>query len=115
MAEKKEDLIDYSRLEEYGDEETSKELIELYKEVAMKDIIELAEAVEKKNCGDIERLAHDLKGCSANIGAVVVADLSEHLVVMARKNQLEKSQETYGQLKTKYDETIAEWTKLYNL
>ncbi len=59
-----------------GDEELYKMVIETYVEDIPLQIDNLRKAAETGNAEEVRRLAHSIKGASANIGALAIRDLA---------------------------------------
>jgi HPt (histidine-containing phosphotransfer) domain-containing protein len=71
-----------------GDAEFLKELIAVYLDDASAKLVELNEAIEKKDSTHLGRTAHQLKGSSANMGAVGVSKYAKELEVLGRSNDV---------------------------
>ena len=65
-----------------------RDIVVSYCAVSTKLILQLREAVTEGEAGEIEVLAHSLKGSSGQIGAVLLAALCEQLITGARNDDL---------------------------
>ena len=72
-----------------GDEELLGELAHLFAEQCPKQLVEVRRAVEAHDAHLIERLAHTLKGSSANLGAPGVSEAALRLEQKARSGDLD--------------------------
>ena len=58
----------------------------------------LAEAVNDGDCAAVQKYAHSLKSCSANVGALQVASLSHAMESAGRDQEIPRQSELLGQL-----------------
>jgi HPt (histidine-containing phosphotransfer) domain-containing protein len=65
-----------------------REIVVSYCAISTRLVLQLRAAVTDGNAGEIEVLAHSLKGASGQIGATLLAALCEDLVAEARNNDL---------------------------
>ena len=73
-----------ARLE--GDEELYRMVLDTYLEDIPLQIVKLRETVPSGDAQELRRLAHSIKGASANIGALAVRDLSLEIELCAGKS-----------------------------
>ena len=74
-----------------GDEDLAKEIIEKFLEVMPHQIIALKEALEKGDASLISRMAHTIKGASANVGAVALQEVVSQMEKASEESDLEKA------------------------
>ncbi len=81
-------VIDRARLDDAsgGDEEFLRELVDIYVEDAEERLAELKEALIAADEDALGRTAHQLKGSSANMGVVCVADEAKRIEDLARRH-----------------------------
>ena len=81
-----------------GDRELLEELAVLFEEESVKNLSEIREAIGTGDAALLERLAHTLKGASANIGAKRVAQAAFALEQVARSRDLSMVQPSVSAL-----------------
>ncbi|MCW8931524.1 MAG: Hpt domain-containing protein [Gammaproteobacteria bacterium] len=102
-------LIDLDTLNELKEimEDDFDELISVFISDSQTQIKSLQEAINSSNSEDIRRIAHTLKGSSANLG---INDLSESCRVLEHKaadNSLEDANELFEKIKTNCETAIS--------
>jgi hypothetical protein len=65
-------------------------LITLYLENCTAQLGDLRRAVAEHDTGEVERIAHTLKGSSANLGAVAVAEVCQQLELSGREGRFDE-------------------------
>ena len=71
-----------------GDRELLRELIDLFVEDSQRLLEDLRETVRSRNAGEIERIAHTLKGSAGNFGAHATCEAALRLETMGRERTL---------------------------
>jgi CheY-like chemotaxis protein/HPt (histidine-containing phosphotransfer) domain-containing protein len=74
------------------DDVTFDEFLGFLLETAASDMVRIAKAVEQGDATTLERLAHSLKGGSANLGADRVRDMASRLETIGRGRELSDAQ-----------------------
>lgn len=69
-----------------------REIVVSYCAVSTKLLLQMRAAVTDGDVGELEVLAHSLKGSSGQIGAILLASICEQLISGARKNDLSEAQ-----------------------
>jgi histidine phosphotransfer protein HptB len=77
------------------------ELIELFIDISAADMTKLESAVEKENALEAEQAAHSLKGASASLGLMDIADIARLIEQNARKNSIQDDTQLIANLKDK--------------
>jgi two-component system, sensor histidine kinase and response regulator len=90
-------------LQEEGEPDVLKELIELFLEDVPSQLEALREAEERDDAKSVERTAHTLKGSSGNMGATRMATLCAELEVVGGSGSLARAPELFEQLKAEFD------------
>lgn len=93
-------VIDRARLEDAsgGDAEFLRELVDIYLEDAEVRLSELKEALISADSDSFGRTAHQLKGSSANMGAVSVSDWAKQLEQAGKTDGLAKAADMLPEL-----------------
>jgi HPt (histidine-containing phosphotransfer) domain-containing protein len=78
-----------------GDRELVEELANLFVQECPAALAEMRSAIEKKDAPLLERLAHTMKGSSANIGAAGTSQLAMVLESQARSGKLDEAREQF--------------------
>jgi signal transduction histidine kinase/DNA-binding response OmpR family regulator len=86
-----------------GDEELYQELLHLFLEHAPRQITQLKEAVEAGDVALSERMAHSLKGASANIGAVTLQQEAAQAETGARTGDWQMIRGCHERMKTELE------------
>ena len=81
-------LDEITRLDDSPGNSLVREIVVSYCAVSTKLILQLRAAVSDRDAGEIEVLAHSLKGSSGQIGAILLATLCEQLISCAKNNNL---------------------------
>jgi len=82
-------LDEITRLDDTPGKTLIREIVVSYCAVSTKLILQLRAALTDRDAGEIEVLAHSLKGSSGQIGAVLLATLCEQLISGAKNNKLD--------------------------
>jgi CheY-like chemotaxis protein len=101
-----EDPLDRATLEglrELGGSELIAELSEVFSSDALPQLADLRVAVEGGDAGAVERIAHTLKGSSANMGASRMAGLCEELQKAGISKDLTEALELLDRLKAEFE------------
>lgn len=69
--------------------------------------IELKEAVESKNCEEIFKAAHKLKGVARNLGLMKLFNISDHITELYRDQKEHDIDELMNELAEEYNKVIA--------
>jgi HPt (histidine-containing phosphotransfer) domain-containing protein len=106
--------VDYARMREAadGDEEFLKQLVEVFLDDTAARVRELSEALRAGDGRALGRTAHQLKGSSANVGAMQLFDLARTLEKMGTGNQLSGAQEVMAGIEAEYRRVKNELSKL---
>lgn len=107
-------VIDMERIRDAadGDTEFLRELVAVYLDDASAKLAELVEAIERKDSTHLGRTAHQLKGSSANMGAVGVSKYAKELEVLGRANDVSRAKEILPSLVAEFDLVRTELTTL---
>lgn len=83
-------VIDMDRINDAadGDVEFLRELVEVYLDDASKKVHELHQAIERSDSHQLGRTAHQLKGSSANMGAVHVSQIAKEIELLGKANNV---------------------------
>ena len=81
-------LDEIIRLDDSPGNNLVREIVVSYCAVSTKLILQLRGAVSDRDAGEIEVLAHSLKGSSGQVGAILLATLCEQLISCAKNNDL---------------------------
>ncbi len=87
-----------------GDEELLQEIITEFEPETQKMLLDIKEAFQKKNCRDLERAAHKLKGTLGNFYAQSALNYAQKIEFLARDNRLDGFSEIYKKLEQEIDE-----------
>ncbi len=82
-------LNSLKELNEPGEADLVAELVEIYVSQSPQTLKELRSAISSKDVGQAEKLAHKLKGSSANLGALRVCSICEGMEERARLGNLD--------------------------
>lgn len=98
-------VIDRARLDDAsgGDEDFLKELVDIYVEDAEARLVELKEALISADEDALGRTAHQLKGSSANMGVVSVANEAKRIEELARSHAVVDCAEVLPVLEHEFD------------
>src|SRR5260221_25394 len=83
-----------------GDSEFLRELIAIYLADTPKQLVQLEEALAKKDASLVIRVAHTIKGSSGNFGAQEFARMAHDMEAQAKANDLAGAAAALPQLKT---------------
>ncbi|MBD3168230.1 MAG: hypothetical protein GF307_02025 [candidate division Zixibacteria bacterium] len=81
-----------------GDKDLLKELIEIFIDDYPAVIKSLNEAFDSKECGQVEKAAHRLKGAMSNFGSGQAVELAQKTEILAREGDFEGAQKVYTDL-----------------
>jgi len=81
------------------EEEEFLEIIHLFLETTSADLERLKSAIDERDAVLAAKLAHSLKGASANLGLTELYDLARGLEQEVREGRLEKALETAGAIR----------------
>lgn len=103
-------LVDWNSLQTLsdGDKAFETELLELFISDTRTHLAKLETALQQQDTDQVRRLAHHLKGSSANVGAMRFSDIAAALETEARQNSLQNGIELNQHLQS----TFAEVEKL---
>jgi signal transduction histidine kinase/CheY-like chemotaxis protein/HPt (histidine-containing phosphotransfer) domain-containing protein len=104
----KEDL--YQRLS--GDEVIIKKICVIFKDEAATHMAKLRDALAADNAGEVEILAHTIKGMAANLGGTRAKNEAMRMELAARKLDLSKAHSVYPQLDREITALIAAITEM---
>jgi HPt (histidine-containing phosphotransfer) domain-containing protein len=97
--------VDLSSLEETagGDEEFTRDLIELFLDDAATQLEEIREALSQSDARALARQAHGLKGSSANMGATKLSEIAMSLEMAAEKQVLDQAEDILTELEEEFE------------
>ena len=78
-----------------GDVEFLRELITVYLDDASEKLRDLGQAIELADTQRLGRTAHQLKGSSANVGAIGVSKIAKELETLGRANDVGGAKEVF--------------------
>ncbi len=87
------------------DQETRRQLVELFLGQAASQVEQLAAALAAGDKGSVERVAHGLKGSSATMGAMRLADVSDRICEASRAGRLDSEAGLQAELRRSFDLT----------
>ncbi|NOZ08584.1 MAG: response regulator [FCB group bacterium] len=87
-----------------GDEAFLKEMMVLFLTETPQQIKSIELALEEQEADKTRKIAHALKGASANIGATAVSDAAKELEYAAREDDLSSAQELFAGLQKKFQQ-----------
>jgi two-component system sensor histidine kinase/response regulator len=91
-----------------GDRALFVELAHLFKAECPRAVEEIRNAIRARDAGTLERLAHDLKGSSANLGSGAVSMTAGALEDCARSGNLKQADDLFNALEQKLDQLLSE-------
>jgi HPt (histidine-containing phosphotransfer) domain-containing protein len=86
-------------MEQFGDEDVIAEIYAEYAKSIQEKIPELEAALSSENWGDLDKLAHAVKGNALATGDNAMADLAISLRVAAKMSEKENSETLFGKMK----------------
>ena len=95
-----------------GDSELLEELVRLFTEESAKTLAELEQALNAQDGQQLERLAHTLKGCASNLGALVVPETARKLEEQAHSQNWESAAGLVRSLRNDIERLIPELESL---
>jgi HPt (histidine-containing phosphotransfer) domain-containing protein len=87
-----------------GDREFAEELVEMWESKTDEDLVVLKRCIGDGDAQTLLRVAHSLKGASANLGAVAVQESAKTLEYMGRGGDLTGAEPALLTLMTQIDE-----------
>lgn len=99
-------LIDWKSLQTLsdGDKAFEAELLQLFVEDTRSHLSKLAEAIARDDADQVRRLAHHLKGASANVGALGLSEAAGILETEARQANLNPAPALQQQMQLNFTE-----------
>lgn len=97
-----------------GDKELLKELIEIFIDDYPVVIKSLEEAFNSKECGQVEKVTHRLKGAMSNFGPGPAVELALRLEMIAREGDFEGAWEIYPDLIEASEKLISDLKRYCN-
>lgn len=114
-----EQVLDMSVVEELlsfsddGDPELLLDLIQMFLDDGPSKVTAVMEGLAAGDFEKMERAAHSLKGSSGNLGAKLLQDTCELMLIATRNHRLEESRQLTGTLSARYAEAAAALQRLY--
>jgi len=104
-------LLDRSRLEDLceGDLQMHEELVDMFVTDSQAGVYEIGRAIEASDPEALQRSAHMLKGSSANVGAVRMAEFCERLDQAGRAGLFSDASALFEELEEARAQTRAAW------
>jgi HPt (histidine-containing phosphotransfer) domain-containing protein len=104
-------LVDRSTLAELCEDDPGmhRDLIDLFVAQAQGSVADIARAVQSGDADALQRDAHQLKGSSASVGALRMAELSDRLCQAGRSEQLDGTAALVEALERASELTGAAW------
>jgi len=91
-----------------GDRELFHEMAQVFRDGCPKATEDLRRAIDNQDAQALERRAHNLKGSSANLGAVAVSHAAAALEDCARSGKLEQAGDLFKTLERNLDHLLSE-------
>ncbi len=93
-------LIDWSYINDIaeGDDEFKSELLQTFIESISQCLIQLDTAIAETNYGEIERVAHFIKGSSSNLGMVSIAAIANKLEQIGRNQAPDNTENLFKEI-----------------
>ena len=95
-------LAGLREVEEEGEPDILNELIELFLADVPPQLVALREAVEADDAHSVERIAHTLKGSSANLGATEMVAICSELEDVATSSNLSRTPQLLERLEGEF-------------
>jgi HPt (histidine-containing phosphotransfer) domain-containing protein len=110
----KKSVIDMERINDAtdGDTEFLRELVACYLDDAALKLRELNQAIESSDPLVLGRTAHQLKGSSANMGAIAVSEIAKELESIGRANKVAGAKALIKGLEAEFALVVRELTQL---
>jgi ligand-binding sensor domain-containing protein/signal transduction histidine kinase/CheY-like chemotaxis protein/HPt (histidine-containing phosphotransfer) domain-containing protein len=86
-----------------GDVQLLRELVDLFLGESPKMVTAIRQSIRQRDCPALERAAHMLKGCSANLGAELFAALCSELEEKGRAGSLQGTEAILERLEAEFD------------
>ncbi len=96
------------------DPNTLQLLTEIFREDSRRSLDDLAAAVRCRDVHATHRLAHSLKGASANLGGTAASAFAKELKVQAKEGLLERTPETLKRLEESIEQLLNELSVLHH-
>lgn len=96
-----------------GDPELLLDLIQIFLDDGPAKVAAVTEGLQVGDFDKMERAAHSLKGSSGNLGARLLQDTCEQMMLATRNHQLEESRQLTAQLAQRFGEAEAALRRLY--
>ncbi len=87
-----------------GDREFLNEMLVEFMDIAAEQLKRISDIIEEGNAQELAKLAHSLKGASANLGAEAVSAIALELEKAGKEGELEGAKQLWEQLKEKVEE-----------
>lgn len=102
-------LLDATALDELclGDEKIRHDLIALFVQQSCRSVAQIGDALTADDAGALFGHAHHLKGSSASVGALRMAEVSERLCLRGRTGVLAGANELFAELRAVTSETFS--------
>jgi HPt (histidine-containing phosphotransfer) domain-containing protein len=91
-----------------GDRDLWNELLQLVTEEWPKNKAEMQSALDKADCTLFQRLAHSLRGASANLGALRLSRAACELEKLAKPDQMERARQQWEAVKSEAAAALSE-------
>jgi HPt (histidine-containing phosphotransfer) domain-containing protein len=107
-------VIDLDRINDAADGDTDflRELVAVYLDDASAKLRELNQAIERRDSIQLGRMAHQLKGSSANMGAIGVSKIAKELETLGRANNVAGAKDLVRGLEAELALVVSELTQL---
>ena len=105
-----EELLSFS---DDGDPELLLDLIQMFLDDGPSKVDAVTQGLAAGDFDKMERAAHSLKGSSGNLGARLLQDTCEQMLLATRNHKLEESRKLTARLTDKYAEAAGALQKLY--
>lgn len=107
-------VIDMDRINDAadGDVEFLRELVGVYLEDASEKLNELQQAIERSDAHRLGRTAHQLKGSSANMGAIHVSQIAKEIEMLGKANNIAGAKVLVEGLKVELARVVTELKQL---
>ena len=90
-----------------GDEEFTRDLVELFLEDASTQLEEIRDALGQSDALALARQAHELKGSCANVGAAKLSEIALSLETAAEKQVLDQAEDILTELEEEFERVKA--------
>lgn len=93
---------------EIDDDDTIKELMDMFVESINENMGKLESAIASGDCGESGSVAHGLKGAAANIGAIPVFEVAKRCELTFKSGNFEEGKKIFEELKAVTEAALAE-------